>query len=179
MPDLPTWPLLARLAPLIICRSRFVDLATIRQRELATSLSSLGIEYYHDTLPDGRLAEQPYRQAMSVKIAYLVHKYDITGIATLGTNGYCGHPDHIATHQAAVEAKELLRQRGRHVDLFGLDHDHAGNVRVPVAPHRKLGSLSTHASQMPLDATGTIVPEFWRQHPRYQPLLHQETYTVA
>ncbi len=116
---------------------------------------------------------------MATHITALVHRYDITAIATMGETGYCGHSDHATTHLAALSAQLTLAEHGQHLPLYSLDHTHEGTLRLTVAKQRKLGGLSTHASQMPLEAADTLSPLFLEQYPSYGALFAQETYLVA
>ena len=113
---------------------------------------------------------------MATHITALVHRYDITAIATMGETGYCGHSDHATTHLAALSAQLTLAEHGQHLLLYSLDHTHEGTLRLTVAKQRKLGGLSTHASQMSVDTINSISDEFWQKYPKYLPLLTEETY---
>lgn len=110
---------------------------------------------------------------MGVMIVSLAHKYDITAIATLGETGYCGHFDHIATHEAALEAQAVLAGTGREIPILALQTDGTGELVAPVDRKQKLAALALHISQ------GGFGAEFWSRHTHYAPLLEQETYNVS
>lgn len=160
----------------------FVDLATRRRIESEVALSTYGIKSHYGDLPDGQLArwhKNYYRHIMGITIVSLVHKHDITAIATPGAGGFDGHPDHIAVHEAAIEARDILRSNGRDVALLELNAEDAGELVVPVRRSRKLSALALHASQMPLTPEGILDPTFWEQYPVYTPLLRHETYDIT
>lgn len=113
---------------------------------------------------------------MGVHIMELVHRHDITAIATLGNQGFCGHADHVATHSAAKLAVTLLRQRGRSTSLYSLDHKHEGDLHIVVSAERKLASLAMHTSQMNFNATTRQMADFWQTYVHYSPLLEAEVY---
>lgn len=160
----------------LILGGHFVDLARKRRTESEIATAELGIKAHYGELPDGRLDgyhRRYYRHIMGITLVSLAHKYDITAFATLGEAGYCGHFDHIATHEAALEACNVLQANGRDITLYELTNDHSGDLRVPVDSTHKLSALALHSSQ------GGFGPKFWQQHPAYVPLLDQETYTVS
>lgn len=162
--------------------AHFVDLATRRRIESEVALSTYGIKSHYGELPDSRLAgwhRGYYRHIMGIMLVSLVHKHDITAIATPGAGGFDGHPDHIAVHEAAVDARDILRSTGRDVTLLELNADDAGELVVPVHHPRKFSALALHASQMPLTPEGIVDPVFLQQHPIYTPLLRRETYDVT
>ena len=174
-------PLTAAQAPLIMLGVHFVDLAIRRRIESEVALSTYGIKSHYGELPDGELGKwhaNYYRHIMGIMIVSLVHKHDITAIATPGARGFDGHPDHIAVHEAAVEARDILRNNGRDVTLLELNADNAGELVVPVRRPRKLSALALHASQMPLTPEGILDPTFWEQYPVYVPLTTRETYDI-
>lgn len=167
---------------MITTEGHFVDLATRRRFESETSLSANAIKSHYGELPDGRLQgwhRSYYRHIMGIMIVSLTHKHDITAIATLGGNGFDGHPDHIATHLAAQHAQEVLRAHGRDVTLLELSDNDQGELVLTTDTPRKLSALAIHASQMPLTSEGILDPAFLRQYPIYSPLLVRETYDVT
>ncbi len=160
----------------------FVDLATRRRIESEVALSTYGIKSHYGELPDGHLAKwhkDYYRHIMGITLVSLVHKHDITAIATPGATGFDGHPDHIAVHHAAITARDILRSNGRDVTLLELNAEDAGELVVPVRRPRKLSALALHASQMPLTPAGVLDPAFLQQYPVYTPLLTHETYNIT
>lgn len=109
----------------------------------------------------------------------LVLEHHITALATMGPDGYDGHPDHIATHQAALQAQRLLHEQNYSVYVLALRRDGAGEVVFAVDRERKMAALAHHATQMPLDAHGQLdVQRFLQEHAAYSPLLERETYDI-
>ena len=174
--------LAVRPAPSITHGGHFVDLAAIRVREAEAAARHHGIVAdYYDTLPDGRLHEAPayHSHVMGAKIVSLVHKYDITALASLGSDGFCGHPDHIVTHLGALDAQARLAEIGIYLPLLALRSDGQGQVRISVdSPQHKRRGLGLHRSQMLVDADGMLDPEFLEAHPRYRPLFEHESFDV-
>lgn len=173
---------MAMRAPLITPGVHFVDLATRRRIESEVALSTYGIKPHYGELQDNQLTKVHrgyYRHIMGIMLVSLVHKHDITAIATPGATGFDGHPDHIAVHEAAVDARDILHDNGRDVTLLELNADDAGELVIPVRRPRKLSALALHVSQMPLTPDGTLSPEFLVLHPEYEPLLTRETYDIS
>jgi len=167
---------MARLAPKILHGGHFVDrdadLGSIRRRESERALSQLGIKAYHLGLPDGQLQDTEHRTKLTDRIMDTVRHENIKAIATLGLNGYCGHDDHVAAHYAAIDAQIRLAFDDVHVPILALNHNHRGQLRIPVPTQQKLAALAVHESQF------GDVAERQESFEAYQMLFYLETYDL-
>lgn len=111
-------------------------------------------------------------------MASLAYKYNVTAIATLGSDGFCGHDDHIITHEGALDAQERLASVGIDIPVLALRSDGQGELRLAVDAFRKARALGIHRSQMPVDATGTLDSRFLNEHPHYSTLFEYETFDI-
>lgn len=144
----------------------------------------LGVAQENQTylgLPDGKLNDPNYIALAVSSIRHLVTRQGITAILTLGKEGYCGHTDHIATHNAALLAQATLRSEGTGVEIFAINNQGEGAIRIPVNRSRKLGALAFHGTQMDLtrgvDGSVTVGPAFAGSFQKtHGPLLEFETY---
>jgi len=62
-------------------------------------------------LPDGKVADVPFEEHVAM-IAEILDEEQPTVVATFGTDGIFGHPDHIAVGAATDEAFTRLRKEG-------------------------------------------------------------------
>lgn len=157
------------------------QIAQVRRIESIRSLAQLGIAAtVYGELPDGELSNEPHFGALVDIIKQTVEKHDITAILTLGKYGFCGHSDHIATHQAAVVARDELRIEGTSLPLLALNHDHSGEFRVPVDRFKKLAAIACNATQFKVTKHGQVDRRFWNRerHQVYGPLLDSETFSL-
>lgn len=70
------------------------DLARVRERELAASLSVLGVtEHRFFDLPDGRLSLVP-KEKVTARLLDTLLEVDPDMVLTFGADGFTGHPDH-------------------------------------------------------------------------------------
>ena len=73
-----------------------LDLGDVRSRELAEALTALGVEERHCLdYPDGGLAAVPIAVAVAHMLA-IVEDVQPDVVLTFGTDGFTGHPDHMA-----------------------------------------------------------------------------------
>ena len=170
---------MVRRAPKITHGGHFVDhvdLGTLRRQESERALGLLGIKATHVGLPDGKLHLDEHQAVLVEHIVAKVRQENITAMATLGLNGYCGHDDHIAAHTAAVMAQQqLAAEDGSRVAILALNHEHQGALQIPVDPRQKLAALAMHVSQFgPIGEHGGTSLAY----SRYQPLFHSETYDL-
>lgn len=156
-------------------------IARIRRSESELSLGKLGLSaVVYGGLPDGELAYKDHFADLVGQVQRTIREYDITAVASLGEEGYCGHLDHKAVHYATMAVKYALQGEGMALPVLTLAHDHLGELRVPVRRSQKLAAVARHATQFKNDGQGGIDPEFWREHraPVYGPLLERETFAV-
>jgi LmbE family N-acetylglucosaminyl deacetylase len=93
-------------------------------------------------------------------------------IFTTGTDGYDGHTDHIAMHEAGVRAGRDLSRLGHEVVVWALDSRGMGEMSAYGNLHHKLGSMTLHVSQ---DQGPDLV--YWGGTDLYAPvILGPETY---
>ncbi|KDA40609.1 PIG-L family deacetylase [Frankia sp. B2] len=79
------------------------ELATHRRREFETAMSVLGVtDAFLLTYPDGTLGENLARVAE--ELCDLVNDRKPHEIITFPANGMNGHPDHVASHHATLDA---------------------------------------------------------------------------
>lgn len=69
-------------------------------------------------------------------------------VFTTGPDGYDGHTDHIAVHDAAVASTAVLRRLGYETVLWALASDHQGELQVTGEFARKAGAVMMHGSQV-------------------------------
>lgn len=139
-------------------------------------MASLGVRAYYGELPDSKLHDSEHRTRLENHIVALVRKENIKAIATLGLNGYCGHSDHVAAHHAALGAQQrLAAEAGIRVPILALNHDHQGELLVPVDAKTKLAALAIHQSQFGFLAESGELPAGYAM---YNPLFSLETYDV-
>lgn len=124
-------------------------------------------------LADGNLEEQATVLTESVQDAVDWIKPD--RVITTGLDGYDGHPDHIATHMAAVSVADAMSIVGYDVMILALSAGHTGEVHLLGDIDRKLGAMGLHASQV-------VVPDLlqWGGTDLYTPLVTEgEAYTTS
>lgn len=172
---------MARLALLTLLGGHFVDraidLATLRRQESEQALASIGVSAAYSNLPDGKLHHPEHRDSLTRHIVASVRDSPVRAIATLGMHGFCGHQDHIAAHQAAVDAqRQLVTEDNMHVPILALNHNHQGSVQVPVDRKTKLAALTLHESQFGFLIASPTLPS---SHQHYTPLLEKETYDIV
>lgn len=159
------------------------ELADIRLAELAAACRALGVTVgASPRLPDGALAVHPALRP-TVQACLQAVAPDI--VATLGPDGAYGHPDHLALHQAVVEAiatrqappallfaafprglfaPQYERCRPLLGDPPALQPADLGtetpDFRIPIAPvaRQKLAAIAAHRSQLPGGDPQAIFP---------------------
>lgn len=170
-----------------------------RQFESVQGLRELGIgTSYHLSLPDGELHTQ--HDNIVQRLAFATEGVAVRRIVTLGSNGYCGHSDHIAVHNAAVDFARTM-QKSDQPEIYALNHKHEGIYKIEATPQmlqRKLAAMACHYSQFgiyppwrPL-GEGRVPDEyvaihdyniprsFWQDFAHFQPLvLKGETYDIV
>lgn len=102
-------------------------------------------------LPDGSVTSENYRAVISSAVSRLLRDYDVESVITLGDQGYDGHTDHSAVHEAARAA---LPDRKRKASLYGLSNG-GGNVYIAADPAAKLRRLVHHETQFGIDLTNS------------------------
>jgi LmbE family N-acetylglucosaminyl deacetylase len=168
--------------------------AGARFHESQAGLNHIGIDYsrqYYLDEPDGGLL---YRCA---EIAdWLVDHIPVLGITqvvSLGGHDITGHQDHTASHEAVVNAVDILALRGYRVGHLAL-HQAGGGELVTASDEytisAKLGAMAAHATQYPIrpadqpNETEILVGgyavdgAFWQTFPYRSHVMEQETYDV-
>jgi len=160
-----------------------LDVARRRRAESVAAHAVQGLAAHYLGLPDGMLHNSHYLHALAQSLSTLAVLHDVSAIITFNPeDGYCGHGDHQAIGRAALNARHKLRAENHLIDLFYINSDHQGDIKVPVHAQRKLALLALHRTQMQIhaDATGRLYPDqaFWHTPERqiYHPLLTCETY---
>lgn len=155
---------MARPAPCATATTIFVDrigLARTRRIESNLGLSALGIPFWQQDywqLPDGEL--EHHEIEMAERLAETAESHGLEALVTLGTKyehqqreDPLHHPDHQATHSAALLSQRLLLQRGLLVDVIALNHARRGTHKLPSSPNhyqRTFTALGQHQTQMPI-----------------------------
>lgn len=139
---------------IIFVATSATHLAEVRRGESIKSLSVLGVrdsaqEYV--ALPDTKLVK--YILPLASYIIKHACSNQLHHYYTLGSEGYDGHTDHIATHTAALVAQRLLAEK-HPLTLWSLaPHSGEWDVRQNARTVPKLAALALHGSQMPLKRT--------------------------
>lgn len=149
------------------------DLKVIRSNESQAALGSIGVRlHYLFDYPDGQLEALEHTDRFSEDLAKLA--FGLSGFyggdwafLTLGPDGKDGHPDHIASHNAALSASIKLAQRydGMSVPVIGHNAEGTGAYKLPITDSlrkTKMAFLRHHASQMHF-VDGEPDPTFFRR----------------
>lgn len=145
------------------------DFVGIGERKLESQLGLdfLGISkdnQYYIELKDGNLAAS--KNILAAEIVKIVKQNNITHIRTMGKEGVCNHPDHKASHEASILAKQMLGNEGYQVAIFVLQDDFStGEIKFPPTrefKNRKLKAMSFHKSQFPIkEYSGIAITPGW------------------
>lgn len=113
-------------------------------------------------LPDGFIGHDAKLQTRINEVAV---DFGPDRIFTLGRLGYDLHPDHIASHVAAIGAVSLLRESGLETQAWLLSSEHQGEF-VDGDYWQKTGAIALHVSQ-------TVSTDFdhWGDTDLYTPLI--------
>jgi N-acetylglucosamine malate deacetylase 2 len=130
------------------------QLAETRVQEMEKAAAILGIDVVeHLGHPDGKLAEVDVNQ-LSEQIAEFTNRYRCETIVSFPEDGINGHPDHVAIHQAAIQAVRsgACHTVQRMYCLGPLDQREAlekAAIRVDTVPlwEMKAAALLAHESQ--------------------------------
>ncbi|MET0903880.1 MAG: PIG-L family deacetylase, partial [Acidimicrobiales bacterium] len=88
-------------------------LGTVRVKELEASASALGVDHVTCLdLGDGRLEQQPIGE-IAATVRELVEEFAPDVVVTFGVDGGFGHPDHVASCLATIEALRGMAERPR------------------------------------------------------------------
>lgn len=147
--------------------------------------------YLH--LPDGSLNRPDVFAKLLENLQQVIESHPFDHIYTLGAAGYDGHPDHIATHQAAVQVTEdIYSKTGRVIAIRALNESGGGTEKHPVKAAQKLHAMSAHKSQFKIRdksegayPTGlniddlSVDADFWEYFKPYHTVITiAETYDV-
>jgi LmbE family N-acetylglucosaminyl deacetylase len=125
-----------------------VHRAGYRRIEAMLALRELGVSLDNQhffSLEDGKLSDERNNQEMALTIGALLLNGSFAAIFTPGAEGFDGHDDHIAVHNATLNAVATTRSGGA---VWSLG-DTPGNVFVPADPTAKLLAAEYHATQYP------------------------------
>jgi LmbE family N-acetylglucosaminyl deacetylase len=142
------------------------DLGEIREKELATALTILGVNdfcIYH--YPDGTLEE--IGETIQKKIRTNIRSFHPTHVVTLEPDGIYGHPDHIAVSEFT---KRVVRRPIRLLYVTVSPSYHLPKSAKPIRPDvelrlrqpdiiAKLKALRAHNSQF-MGPIGTVLKTF-------------------
>jgi LmbE family N-acetylglucosaminyl deacetylase len=161
-------------APLIWSARVFVQRGH-RRTESQQGLLHYGIpldRQFYAAHPDGKL--QLLLPRLHSFLSNIIFDYEPEQVVTAGEDGYDGHPDHVATHMAALAAVADARELGMPVELLGLSNTHTGEIALQGNQALKLGAVAFHASQ-------TVHPDLtrWGDTDLYAPLFTVETYDIV
>lgn len=166
----------------------------VRKDEFYRAFGSLGVrELFLFDYPDGELKDMVHKHNFSEDITQ--RAYGLTGFynqrpwgfLTLGPQGFDGHEDHAAAHEATMDAsEELLRRYGLYLPVFGLNAQGNGKYVVPLTDElkrKKQEALRQHQSQMPFTEDGELDPAFFEalngHRAKYEETLQvRETYDL-
>lgn len=146
-------------------------LAHLRPQEQRYALGHVGVKealMFPFDLPDGKLHQPRHRSSLQrhiTRIAFGFHGMygSNTVIVTPGEQGFDGHEDHITVHTRSVMAARALRARGIVAPVLSLNAEGQGGIVLPIDEKThalKLGVMSNHSSQFPVDEQGDVDPEF-------------------
>jgi LmbE family N-acetylglucosaminyl deacetylase len=118
-------------------------------------------------LPDGAIGGDGKLQ---LYVSQVAADFNPDRIFTLGPSGYDLHPDHIASHYAALGAVSLLRDTDSEVTAWQLSQSHEGEF-IGGSYWQKVGAVAMHASQ-------TVSPniDYWGGTDLYTPLIVKGEY---
>jgi LmbE family N-acetylglucosaminyl deacetylase len=131
-----------------------------RRGESIGGLAFLGVDHHRQAYiayPDTKLVK--YTHPLAMLITQHAVQHGIHDYFTLGQQGFDGHPDHIATHDAATLAQQQLYMLGHPITLWALTADRSPDItKVPSVHTPKLAAIAHHQTQMPLqrDASGVL-----------------------
>jgi LmbE family N-acetylglucosaminyl deacetylase len=145
-----------------------------RREESYHGLEYLGVprnQQLYLSLPDGEL--ENHIPQLRDAILEAMSSCAVNSLVTLGPDGYDDHPDHKASHNAALmSACEL--DPDKQPDIFALNSQHSGRHVAGGHTWKKLTAMAHHQSQFDLDN-----PDFWQEFEPYAPLIcQQETYDL-
>lgn len=146
-----------------------------RKEEAEAAYDTLGVEkdhrFYHD-LPDTELNKPANILALVGVIVEYIEEHDINTLVTPGWDGFDDHSDHKAVHIAAIlAAQQVKEEKGREVNVLGLNARGEGEIYARVDYDKKYQALSHHHSQF-MDDLDNIIDE----HEVYNRLMKEETF---
>jgi LmbE family N-acetylglucosaminyl deacetylase len=130
-----------------------------RRQEALRALGHYSVleQYVHfEELPDGRLLDD-HMAPLEDAISRTLRAAPFSAIVTLGTIGYDGHSDHIATHIASLAAASQYMRDGNDIRLFGLTRGQ-GTHFIPADQAKKLGALAEHVTQFEISRSPDALP---------------------
>lgn len=105
-----------------------------------------------DQLNDGELSTWPNRLLLAKRLANLMIQNSYDAVFTPGAEGFDGHDDHVAVHQAslaAVVTASVVTQKPP-IAVWASSPQIDSHVALPVNADLKLDALSWHYSQFPM-----------------------------
>lgn len=139
------------------------DIVTGRRAEAQRGWQDLGIpstRQAHLAFEDGTLHAPANVLMFGAYLTRYALAHRIDTLVTLGDFGGDAHPDHIASHHAALVAQQQLRAlRDYPLTVLGLS-EHASELNVPVDSAKKIRLLGHYASQFDI-LPATNAPHNW------------------
>lgn len=130
-------------------RQGLTDVVRGRRAEAERGWRAMGVPFVrqaHLPIEDGELSRPSNVLRLGSYLARFALAREIDTFVTLGEYGGDSHPDHIASHHAALAAQHQLRtHHNRPITVLGLDE--GGEVTIPVNPVSKIRQLGNYASQ--------------------------------
>ncbi len=145
------------------------DIIAGRRAEAQHGWYDVGVPYArqsHLAFEDGALSQPSQILKLGNYLTWFALTHRIDTFVTLGDFGGDAHPDHIASHRAALLAQHQLRTlRDEPLTVLGLSQ-HSGELHVPVDAGEKIRLLEHYASQfdiLPLERA----PRDWTRIGQY------------
>jgi LmbE family N-acetylglucosaminyl deacetylase len=150
-------------------RRGFDDIVSGRQVEAQRGWRDLGVAPARQKLlsfEDGTLSQPTSVLKFGRYLTDFALRHDINTFVTMGDFGGDAHPDHIASHHAALLAQSVIRHyRDAPLTVLGLSES-VGDLEIPVVPDHKIRLLGHYASQFEI-ASAERAPHGWSRFGNY------------
>lgn len=134
------------------------------------------VNQHYFGMGDGELQTPLSRALLQFRIGTLLIEHKFKTLFIPGEDGFDGHPDHQAVHEAALAAGDLaLAGFGRPDAIWALDPN--GESGVPVNRDEKLLVVAEHETQFPDAADPVMPPETSAYIDVYERHFAQEQYS--
>lgn len=131
------------------------DIVSGRQVEAQRGWQDVGVAPARQALlsfEDGTLSQPTNVLKFGRYLTDFALRHDIDTFVTMGDFGGDAHPDHIASHHAALLAQSTIRHyRDKPLTTLGLSES-VGDLKVSVVPDHKIRLLGHYASQFEIES---------------------------